>query len=619
MKVARTLGVGLLLFFSFLSLAAGLWRHHATGLRLTIQLPSPSATDPQVLERRAAEVSSDVLLLDPQIPTGLLSARWEGYWQVDRDGPYDLMLKGREPGEVWLDGSSVLVRTAEPYPREKRVIWLTKGLHSLGAEFQPRSRLPVFKLTVTPARGDVGPRDFFPDRPSSATLRVLAAASLLHRLTLGVWLLALAWGGVVLFKRFRWRSEGPPLGPRLGRGAILLPAVLIVLYGGALRLEAVVREYWGMDAPAWARQLTSAVSYVRPQTLKLPPMEPVDAPYGGDPAGYLRYARDMERFYDAHLREPLFVFATKIGLAFSGGADVAVSLTAAVFSTLMVWATYLVGCFCFNRRVGLLAAFLLAVERSVIASGADGWRDDAFAFFVLLSALALARLGADPSFKNAVWVGLAGGAACLTRITSLSFFLPALLFSCFWGGPPSRRRRLEAAGLSLLICAVLVTPYLASCAIALGDPFISINAHTQFYRARAGLPEDPPMSWLQYLSGSFQVTELVRNLLVGLTTFPFNNKWLAFNLWLPRSSGVLRVLSVAGMLLFLRCREGRLLLLLLFTALVPFAFTWGLVGGDDLRFTLHAYPLYLLAAAYSFDCTLGLLSRLLPQGDKASS
>jgi 4-amino-4-deoxy-L-arabinose transferase-like glycosyltransferase len=365
-----------------------------------------------------------------------------------------------------------------------------------------------------------------------------------------------------------------------------------------------------MDAPAWARQITSAVSCVRPSALKLPPMEPVDAPYGGDPAGYLRYARDMERFYDAHLREPLFVFATKIALVLSGGTDVAVSLTAAVFSTLMVWGTYLVGSLAFGRRVGLMAAFLLAIERSVIATGADGWRDDAFAFVVLLSAFTLARLSRDPSFKNAVWVGLAGGAACLTRITSLSFFLPALLLSCFWGDPPARRRRLEAAAVSLLIAAILVGPYLASCAIALGDPFVSINAHTQFYRSRAGLPEDQPMNWLQYLSVSFHPAELARNLLVGLTTFPFNNKWLAFNLWLPRSSSVLRLLSLVGMLLFLRTREGRLLLLILFSALVPFAFTWGLVGGDDLRFTLHAYPFYLLAAAYAFDGVLSRLGRL---------
>lgn len=610
MKAVRLLGVGLLLLLSLLSLSARLWQNRVTGFRLTIQLP-PLSASPQTVERRAVEVSSDVLLLDPQIPTGLLNARWEGFWQVDRDGPCELMLKGREHAEVWLDASSVLVRTAEPYPREKRTIWLTKGVHSLRAEFQPRGRLPVFKLTVTPADGQLGPAQFFPSRPSRATLRLLAAVSLLHRTTLAVWLVALGWVGHALVRRLRRRGGEPIMGPGARRTVALLPAILVVLYAGGLRLEGVVRQYWGMDAPAWARQIVSAVSHLRPQTLKLPPVEPVEAPYGGDPAGYLRYARDMERFYDAHVREPLFVFATKIGLALSGNADVAVSLTAAVFSTLMVWGTYLVGLRCFNRRVGLLAAFLLAIERGVIATGTDGWRDDAFAFFVLLSAFTLVRLRADPSFKSALWVGLVGGAACLTRMTALSFFLPALFLSCFGAEASSRRGRLVAAGLSLLICGVVVAPYLASCAIALGDPFVSINAHTQFYRSRAGLPTDPSLSWLTYLRASFQPAELVRNLLVGLTTYPFNNKWLAFNLWVPRSAAVLRVLSLAGLLLFLRCREGRLLLLVLLTALIPFAFTWRLPGGDDLRFTLHAYPFYLLAAAYAFDRALGLLRRVV--------
>jgi len=604
MKSARRLGAWLLLILSLLSLSAWLWQRSVVGLRLTLKMP-PLAAGPETLERRASDVSSDVLLLDPRIPSALQEASFEGSWQVERDGNYELMLKGREPVEVWVDGLRVLVRTAEPYPREKKTIWLPRGHHSLEARFRPRPRLPVFKLTLIAADGE--PVRFFPARPSKATLRALAVGSVLHRATLAAWLLALAWGGLILARRVR-RGEALLAVPGARQTMAVLP-VLVVFYAGGLRLEGVVRQYWGMEAPAWARQLTSVVGQIRPQALKLPPVEPVAAPYGGDPAGYLRYARGMERFYDAHVREPLFVFATKIGLAVSGNADFAVSLTAGVFSTLMVLGTYLVGRLCFNRRVGLLAAFLLAIERSVIANGTDGWRDDAFAFFVLLSVFTLVRLRAEPSFRSGLWAGLAGAAACLTRITSFSFFLPGLLFAMVSGEASRRRVRLEAGGLSLLICALLVAPYLASCAIALGDPFVSINAHTQFYRSRAGLSADPNLSWPEYLAVSFDPAELARNLVLGLTAYPFNNKWLAFNLWVPRSAAILRVLSLVGLLLFLLRRERHLLLLVPLTALIPFAFTWRLPGGDDLRFTLHTYPFYLLAVAYACDRGVGWLAR----------
>ncbi len=544
-------------------------------------------------------------MFQPQIPTDLVEVNFEGHWLAEREGPWQVMLKGRERAEVWIDGVSVLERHAEPFPREKKTVWLARGHHTLQARFEPRARLPVFKLTLTAADGE--PAWLFPTRPSRAAVRVAAAQSAIERATGAAWLLALVWGAFVLVRRAQ-RGEQPLSAVGLRRTMAVLP-VLVVLYAGALRLEGVVRQYWGMEAPAWARRMTGAVGLIRPQALKLPPVEPVASPYGGDPLGYLGYARDMERFYDAHVREPLFVFATKVGLALSGGEDVAVSLTAAVFSTLMVLGTYLVGSACFSRRVGLLAAFLLAIERAVIANGTDGWRDDAFAFFVLLSVFTLVRLQAKPSFGNALVAGLAGGAVCLTRITALSFFLPGLLVSGLGGEAASRRSRLRAAGLTFLTCALLVTPYLASCAIVFGDPFIAINTHTEFYRSRAGLAPVPGLNWLEYLGASFQPGELVRNLIVGLTTYPFNNKWLAFNLWIPRSAAALRALSVAGLLLFLGCRQGRLLLVALFTALIPFAFTWRLPGGDDLRFTIHAYPFYLLAAAYALDRAGGWLWR----------
>src|SRR5205814_1285709 len=64
-------------------------------------------------------------------------------------------------------------------------------------------------------------------------------------------------------------------------------------------------------------------------------------------------------------------------------------------------------------------------------------------------------------------------------------------------------------------------------------------------------------------------------------------------------SDVLKVCAIAGLLLFLGSPNGRLLLVLLFSSLVPYAFTWNVGGGGEWRFTMHVYPMYLIAAVYA--------------------
>lgn len=577
------------MLLSVASLAATIWQARFSGLRLTVE---PSGARP--VEVLASQVTSDELLLSPSIPPGVSGARWQGYWDVARQGRCTLLLRGRGTARVWLDDVLVLQAEGTGGYREDEAVELERGPHAVRAEFGTRGPLPVFKLFLT-AAGQAAPaqggQDLFPEAPSSTTKRLLSASRVVRRAAAAAWTMAFAWA------LFRFR-----------RSPVLLPALAagVVLYAGGLRLEAVVREYWGMDAPGWTRRVAAAVGPLRPGALKL---SPIDHPYPGDPGAYLRFAREMQHFYGAHVREPLFVYAARIALTATGGADVAISLTSAVFSTLLVWGTYLLGSACFGRRVGLMAALLMAIEPLAVSLGADGWRDDAFSFFVVLSALSLTRLQARPSARSAAAAGLAGAAACLTRITSLSFLLPASAFLCIDGDRESRRARLRAAGLGLLISFLFLAPYLVSCALVFGDPFVSINAHTQFYRTRANLPWDPSMTWLQYLKGTFRPLELARNLGIGLTTYPFGNKWGPYDVWLPHLSTALAMLSLAGLVLFLKSREGRLLLVVLASSLVPFAFTWQVPGGSEWRFTLHAYPFYLLAAALAFEGGVGLFWR----------
>ena len=283
-------------------------------------------------------------------------------------------------------------------------------------------------------------------------------------------------------------------------------AVLIVLYAAVLRVEALAVKYGPIEHPRWAAALTATVSavgpHISPRSLGWLP-EP--APYqGGDPVNYIRFARQMRHFYQPHVREPVFLYVTRLYLAALDGQDIAVSFASASFSVLLVLATYLLGSTLVSRWVGLGAALAMAIEREAIAWGVDGWRDDAFAALAVLACWALLRLHRSASFGNAVLAGLIAGAAVLTRITSLSFLVPGYVVLACGASAGSRRLRLERVGVSVLIMVAVIAPYLVACALAYGDPLFAINYHTGFYLARGGHPTDTAPRCVRVPAGRFR-------------------------------------------------------------------------------------------------------------------
>jgi hypothetical protein len=567
---------------------------------------------------RAARISSDALLFDPRVGSEPLRASFEGFLWREAAGPVHVRWRGTSPGRLWLDDALVLPATGAERS-DRATVTLGPGTHRLRAEVEVAGRLPVFRLTAAAFDddddGDNGPI-LFPS-PPRAFDRFLAAG-LLPWLRLAARLLGLLAVALGLWVVLGWSGAGTPdtslpdvgVPPGGGLGCanarVWACALAIVAYAGLLRVESVVRQHWGLDAPAWARRATELSTALRPAALKHAPAE---RPYFGDPTTYLRFAREMKRFYDAHVREPLFVAATRVGLRWSGDRDIGISLTSAFFSTLLVGGTFLLGASTFGPGVGLLAALLLAVEHDAIGLSALGWRDDTFAFWVAAFAAALVALVDRPSFGRALLLGVAGGGAALTRITALSFLLPALALA----GWASRRQPGATSRLALaaVLAGVLVAPFLVTSKIATGDALHSINAHTTFYRSRASLPAEAPMSWHEYLRRSFAPAELLENLVAGLTVHPFDNKWQPFAIWARPAPRLLRWLSAVGLVLFLRTRNGRLLLVVLFSALVPFAFTFRITGGDEWRMTLLAYPFYLVAAAHALERARGLAVRAI--------
>jgi Dolichyl-phosphate-mannose-protein mannosyltransferase len=404
----------------------------------------------------------------------------------------------------------------------------------------------------------------------------------------------------MLVRAVRFRSTLPTL-----------LALLITAYGAVLRLNVIASRYGPIERPAWARVLTAnaaaAAPHVEPGMYAWPP-EP-DPYVGGDPLGYLKFARQMRSFYQGHVREPVFLAWTRLWLWLLRDQDVGISFASASMSTLTIPLTCLLGTLAFSPAVGLLAAAALAIDYDAVSWSADGWRDDTFTCMVVLALCAMLWLRRHPHPRAAVLTGIAAAAACLTRITSVSWIVPALALLAF-ECPRERRRRATLAGIAAATMLVLVAPYLINCWRVSGDPFIAIDAHTTYYRAGEGLPFRQPESALAYIGAKLQRRPVFQldTALTGLFVFPFENKWSGFNLWLPGLSTALAWLAVAGLVLFLASPTGRFLLLVEVASLLPYAFTWNVAGGSEWRFTMHVYPILLVAAFYPLSFVVHVIA-----------
>jgi hypothetical protein len=383
----------------------------------------------------------------------------------------------------------------------------------------------------------------------------------------------------------------------------LVAAIVVALYGGILRAHVLSGRYGIVTHPAWAHAITAgAPPIARALEPKIYAWPPVANPYvGGDPVNYLRFAREMESFYRGHVREPMFPAIIRVFLWALGNQDIAISFASAAMSTLCVFAIYLLGARVFGPAVGLLGSLGFAIDYEAVSWAPDGWRDDTFTCFVVFCAWGLLRLRQDARPTNAVLAGFTAAGAMLTRITSLSFVLPALLYISIerradW------RPRLRMSALAAGIAVVLTLPYLINCWRISGDPFISINAHTDFYRSGEGIASHAvPMSAVAYVAQKMTRKPIfqIDTAITGLFVFPVGNKWSGFNLWVPGLARWLSLLAIVGLLLWVFHPDGRLLLIVTVSSLVPYAFTWNVPGGGEWRFTMHAYPFYLLASAYA--------------------
>jgi hypothetical protein len=387
------------------------------------------------------------------------------------------------------------------------------------------------------------------------------------------------------------------------RSVPLLILAVALLLAAILRLDALTGRYGLVTHPTWVRALQggshSLAGLVSPfgnwrLEAEFPHQDDRPSHYRSDPYTYLKRARAMGSFYGAHYREPVFPFAVKTFLKLLGDQDVAVSFASASFSMLCVLATYLLGSVAFSRWVGCLAALAIAIEWEVIVWGVSGWRDDAYACAVAFAACSMLLYRRTPSTARAVILGLSAAFACLTRIFSVSFLVPGVALLAW--SPGSWRRSLRGVGIAAVTATVLVAPYLVNCWREFGDPLYTLNYQPLAYLGAEGVSPSTPPGAVGYIAGKLRDRsfETIDTAALGMTSYPFLNKWGGFEPWRPGLGRWLAGAALVGLILFTASATGRLLLVVLLSAQAPFAFTWRLSW--DWRYTEFAYPFFLVAA-----------------------
>jgi hypothetical protein len=81
--------------------------------------------------------------------------------------------------------------------------------------------------------------------------------------------------------------------------------------------------------------------------------------------------------------------------------------------------------------------------------------------------------------------------------------------------------------------AAIVSPFLITCWITFGDPLYAIDVHANVYQVTEGRAAEPGLTALSYIKAeaSRRPIRLLETVALGLTRYPFLNKWTGFDVW----------------------------------------------------------------------------------------
>lgn len=160
--------------------------------------------------------------------------------------------------------------------------------------------------------------------------------------------------------------------------------------------------------------------------------------------------------------ESLAIFDEKTSDGWSRTAYLICRLVSAIFGTLSVWLTFLVGRRLFSARVGLLGAILLtAFPRHILAS-TEFKPDILVVVFVLLTFLWSLDAARDPSARRILLAGAGVGMAVATKYTGVGVAIPLTVGVLLYRWRDLRIwKTLIGAGLASILTFIVLNIHIA--------------------------------------------------------------------------------------------------------------------------------------------------------------
>jgi hypothetical protein len=322
--------------------------------------------------------------------------------------------------------------------------------------------------------------------------------------------------------------------------------------------------------------------------------EAMSQPLSADAVTYAALARQMRGPFDTGIREPLFIWATKLCFWLFGNYDSNLQIMTVFLSLATIVLAYVCAARMFHSLAGLFAALFLAASRGYIYQNLRGLRLELYVLILLIVVLLLWRGTKMKPLHRAIALGVVCGLALLNNISALSYLVILVIY---FGA--RQRWAWWRIILPLVIASVMVSPHLLHNKRESGDAFYSSNIHARYYRnaefqGQPGFPTADEVqkdayagkriSTTQYIFGLHTVPEVIRRSIAGFGRIYFGDHLRTFIL---DDNLTLYCIYLLGLFTLIVTRQFDFLLVM-FIVNVPSFFLAGTPAIDfDFRLTMH--------------------------------
>ncbi|MFA6255273.1 MAG: glycosyltransferase family 39 protein [Patescibacteria group bacterium] len=301
---------------------------------------------------------------------------------------------------------------------------------------------------------------------------------------------------------------------------------------------------------------------------------------------------------------------TALSFLFFGFNELAARLPSWVFSVLLIFVTYLLAEKLFDKKIGLLAAFITAVNPWIILWGSQALADVPMVCLMILAIYFCLQGIEKPGMKYWIWSGLAGGLAGLMKPPGFIIF-PFLAFtvSYFQGLNYLMKKQFLVLALIGFICflsyfgfgllAILVLPRLGI--INAESGLLIFKSIFQWFGRFL------PSNFFQWFGKDLIYADL------GDPNFKSLEGWLYYLKLIPAQMGgyLVVILSIIGAIKLFLDKNFKRNLYLIFTFVISIYLIFTFIANKDTRFTLPYLPFFCILAGIGVSFLISIFKTKL--------